>query len=69
MLLLVLGLLPALVAAGLTFFVVNWLAGPLVAALSAWLATLIVLGVEISAGVHWLGGRFTRLDLSAELRP
>ena len=68
-LLLALGLLPASLAAVITFFVVNWLVGPIVAALLAWLVVLAILGVEIWAGVHWLGERFARFDLSSELRP
>lgn len=68
-LLLAFGLLPALVGAGVTFFVVSWLAGPIVAAPLAWLVVLTVLGVEIWAGVRFLGERFARFDLSAELRP
>jgi hypothetical protein len=30
---------------------------------------LVVLAVEVWAGVHWLGTRFETLDLSADLRP
>jgi hypothetical protein len=33
------------------------------------LVVLTVLGVEIWAGVRWLGQRFARFDLSSELRP
>lgn len=68
-LLLALGLLPALIVAGVTFAVVNWLAGPMIATLLAALVVLIVLGVETWAGVRWLGGRFAHFDLSAELQP
>jgi ABC-2 type transport system permease protein len=68
-LVLALGLLPALVGALVTFFVANWLAGPVIAGLLAWLVLLTVLGVEIWGGVRWLGGRFAHFDLSAELRP
>jgi len=68
-LLLVLGMLPAAVAALVTFFVVNWLGGPIPAGLVAWLVVLTVLSVEIWAGVRWLGERFARFDLSSELRP
>jgi hypothetical protein len=67
--LLALGVLPALVGAGVTFFLVNWLTGPVVAGLFAWLVVLTVLGVEIWGGVRWLGVRFARFDLSSELRP
>ena len=68
-LLLALGLLPGALAAVIAFFLVNWLVGPIFAALLAWLVVLIILGVEIWAGVHWLGERFARFDLSSELRP
>ncbi|HEY3515476.1 MAG TPA: hypothetical protein VGL98_00415, partial [Gammaproteobacteria bacterium] len=68
-LLLALGLLPALLGALITFFAVNWAAGPIVAAPLAWLVVLIVLGFEVWGGVRWLGERFARFDLSSELRP
>ena len=68
-LLLAFGLLPALLGAAITFFVVNLLAGPIIAAPLAWLVVLSVLGVEVWAGVRWLGERFARFDLSSELRP
>ena len=68
-LLLALGLLPAALGAALTFFAVSWLVGPIVAAPLAWLVVLTILGVEIGAGVRWLGVRFARFDLSSELRP
>jgi hypothetical protein len=69
MLLLGFGLLPAVIGAGVTFLAANWLAGPALAGLLAWLVVLTVLGVEIWAGTRWLGERFARFDLSAELRP
>jgi hypothetical protein len=68
-LLLALGLLPAALGAAIAFFVVYWVAGPIVAAPLAWLVVLTVLCVEIWAGVRWLGERFARFDLSSELRP
>lgn len=67
--LLALGLLPAALGAAIMFFVVNFAAGPFVAAPLAWLVVLSVLGVEIWAGVRFLGERFARFDLSSELRP
>jgi hypothetical protein len=67
--LLALGVLPAALGAAITFFVVNWAAGPIVAAPLAWLVVLSVLGVEVWAGVRFLGERFARFDLSSELRP
>jgi len=29
----------------------------------------LLLSIETWLGIHWLGGRFERFDLSAELRP
>ena len=69
MFVLVLGLLPAAIGAAVGFFAVYWLAGPIFAGLLAWAAALTVLGVEVWAGVRWLGQRFARFDLSSELRP
>jgi hypothetical protein len=68
-LLLALGVLPAVVGALVAFFGASWLAGPVVAGVLAWLVVLTVLGVEVWAGVRWLGQRFAHFDLSAELRP
>jgi hypothetical protein len=68
-LLLALGILPPIAGALVTFFVGNWLIGPVVAALLALPVALTVLAVEIWAGVRWLGERFARFDLSSELRP
>jgi ABC-2 type transport system permease protein len=68
-LLLALGVLPAVAGAAIAFFLVNWLVGPVTAALLAWLIVLTVLSVEIWAGVRWLGVRFVHFDLSSELRP
>jgi hypothetical protein len=64
-----LSLVPALIAAGITFFVVQLLAGFLVAGAAAVIAVLVVLGTEIALGTRWLGKRFEQFDLSAELRP
>jgi ABC-2 type transport system permease protein len=66
---LALGLLPASLGALLTFFTANWLAGPGIAGLLAWLVVLTILAVEVWAGVRWLGQRFAHFDLSSELRP
>jgi hypothetical protein len=68
-LLLGLGMLPAAIAALVTFFVVSWLVGPIPGALLAWLVALTVLGFAIWGGVRWLGQRFAQFDLSSELRP
>jgi hypothetical protein len=68
-LLLALGMLPASLAAVITFFAVNWAIGPIVAGVLACLIVLTILTVEIWVGVRWLGERFARFDLSSELRP
>lgn len=68
-LLLALGVLPAVAGALVTFFAASFLVGQVVAGLLAWLVVLTVLGVEVWAGVRWLGQRFAHFDLSAELRP
>ncbi len=64
-----LSLLPALIAAAIVFFVVQWLVGLLLAAAAAFVTVLAMLGIEIAIGTWWLGRRFESFDLSAELRP
>jgi ABC-2 type transport system permease protein len=66
---LALAVLPAIVAAGGTIFLTQWLIGSPAAIL---LAAVPVLGIfvgEICLGVWWIGPKFERLDISAELRP
>ena len=65
---LVLALVPAVLAGGLTILLTQWLVGPPAAVLLATLPVLAVLGVELWLGVHWVGRRFEALDISAELR-
>jgi ABC-2 type transport system permease protein len=62
-------LIPAAIGATLIFLVANWLAGTFTAILLAAIAVVLILSVEASLGVLWLGDRFERFDLSAELRP
>jgi ABC-2 type transport system permease protein len=62
-------LLPAALAAAAVFFLLLWVVGPIVAGVFGVLAALSVLGTEIAFAVAWLGKRFERFDLSAELRP
>jgi hypothetical protein len=51
------------------FFATLWIVGaPIAAALGA-AAALAVLCVEVGLGVVFIGRRFERFDLSAELRP
>jgi ABC-2 type transport system permease protein len=62
-------LVPAALGAAVTFLVVQWIAGIPVAAICAVAMVIAILGVEIGAGIWWLGRRFESFDLSAELRP
>lgn len=62
-------LLPAGLAAALLIFITQWIIG---ASAAVFLATLVVLAVligEIWCVLWWLGERFEKFDLSAELRP
>lgn len=61
-------LVPGVLLAGLAAFAVNWLLGPTAAMIVATLMVLAVLLAEIAGGLWWLGRRFERFDLSAELR-
>jgi ABC-type thiamin/hydroxymethylpyrimidine transport system permease subunit len=65
----ILALLPAVALATALIFIVQWIAGPLVAVGLATLAAIAVLAGEIALGVWLLGGRFEKLDLSSELKP
>ena len=66
---LILALLPALVLGGGTIFLTQWLIGlPAAIALAA-VPVLAVFILELWFGVHFLGPRFERLDISSELRP
>jgi hypothetical protein len=62
-------LLPAGIGAAALFFGTLWIVGASAAAALGALAALAVLGVEIGLAVWFLGQRFERFDLSAELRP
>ena len=64
-----LALVPAAIGAGVVFLVTQWLAGPIVGAALAAAAIFVVLAIEVWLGIQWLGHRFERFDLSAELRP
>jgi hypothetical protein len=65
---LLLALLPAVLAAGLTIFLTKWLVGAPVAILLATVPVLAILLTELWLGLHWVGLRFEALDISAELR-
>ena len=64
-----LALLPAVLVAGVVIFITQWLIGLPAAVLIAALTVIVILAGEIWCGLWWLGGRFEKLDLSAELRP
>ncbi len=61
--------IPAALIAAVIFFVGHWLIGFVSAAVFAVAAVFILLVLEASLGVRWLGIRFEHFDLSAELRP
>lgn len=63
----IVSLVPAAVAAFALFFAGRWVAGDVAAAVVAVVAVLAVLSVEAWLGILWLGRRFDRFDLSAEL--
>jgi ABC-2 type transport system permease protein len=65
----IVALLPATIAAAAAFFTVVYVIGPLVAGAAGVVAALAVLLVELGLAIAWLGKRFERFDLSAELRP
>jgi hypothetical protein len=62
-------LVPAILMGGAVILMLHWIIGLTAAVVCASLAVLVVLAVEVWAGVHWLGTRFETLDLSADLRP
>jgi ABC-2 type transport system permease protein len=64
-----LALLPAALGAAALIFATSWLVGPAVSVGLTAVAVAVILAAEIAAGLWWLGGRFERLDLAAELRP
>ncbi len=69
MLVIILALLPAALGATALVFALQWLLGSAVAVALATLAVVVILAGEIWCGLWWLGQRFERLDLAAELRP
>ncbi len=64
----VIAMVPAVLSAALVFLIAQWLAGPVTAAVVAVGAVFVLLCAEACLGVRWLGGRFEKFDLSAELR-
>ena len=61
-------LLPAAGLGALLVFILHWLIGPLAAVAVATLTAAALLVGEIWCVLWWLGERFEKLDLSAELR-
>jgi hypothetical protein len=61
-------LLPAAAVAAGVVLALHWIVGLAGAVACAAIAVLAVLAGEVWCGVRWLGARFERLDLSAELR-
>lgn len=64
-----LALLPAVLGAFVLIFTTQWLIGPVAAVAFATLAVVVILTAEVGCGLWWLGERFEKFDLSAELRP
>jgi hypothetical protein len=64
----VIALLPPAGMSALLIFILQWLLGPVAAIALASLMMVVVLVGEIWCALWWLGERFERLDLSAELR-
>lgn len=62
-------LLPAGASAALLIFVTQWIIGLPAALILATLVVVAVLVGEVWCGLWWLGERFEKFDLSAELRP
>jgi ABC-2 type transport system permease protein len=64
----VIAMVPAVLSAALIFVIAQWLVGVVTAAVLAVGAVFLLLCAEACLGVRWLGGRFEKFDLSAELR-
>jgi hypothetical protein len=65
---LLMALLPAVLAGGITIFLTKWIIGVPAAVLVATVPVLAILLTELWLGLHWVGLRFEALDISAELR-
>ncbi len=68
-LVMLLALLPAALAAIALFIIMNWLVGSIAGIAAGAIAVVLMLGGEAWCGLWWLGNRFEKFDLSAELRP
>jgi ABC-2 type transport system permease protein len=62
-------LLPAALGGFALIFATQWLIGSVAAVAVAALAVLVILVAEVWCGLWWIGERFEKFDLSAELRP
>jgi len=60
---------PAAVTGAVLFFLTQWLIGPAGAVLVASIGMSLLLAAEAWWSIRWLGVRFERFDLSAELQP
>ena len=70
LLVIVFALLPAALGAFALFGLNYWIHAPVALVVAfATLAVLVILVAEIWCGLWWLGERFEKFDLSAELRP
>lgn len=63
-----LALVPPLILGALAFGLLQWFAGIAIAGAVAGVAMAWLLAVEAWLGIHWLGARFEKLDISSELR-
>lgn len=62
-------IIPVAVTGAAVLFLTQWLIGLTSAVLLAAFVMAALLTGEIALGLHWLGRRFERFDLSADLRP
>ena len=69
MLIIALALVPASIGGAILFVIAQWLAGPIVGLALCVAAAFALLTAEAWIGIQWLGERFEKFDLSAELRP
>jgi ABC-2 type transport system permease protein len=62
-------LLPAALIAGIAALITVWIVGTVAASVIASVVLIATLIIEVWVAVQWLGDRFEKFDLSAELRP
>ena len=66
-LVLLMALLPGVLCGGLAAFIAHWLAGTVGAVIATAVVASLIISAEFAAVVWWLGERFERFDLSAEM--